>query len=80
MTKYELTANVNGVRLDQFVADSIEDLTRTSATTLIENGNILVNSQPKKKNYKLVCGDAIVVSMPDPVEPKIISFFITKYL
>ena len=71
MTKYELTAYVNGVRLDQFVADSIEDLTRTSATTLIENGNILVNSQPKKKNYKLSVGDFIEVSMPDPVEPEI---------
>ena len=71
MTKYELTAYVNGVRLDQFVADSIEDLTRTSATTLIENGNILVNSQPKKKNYKLSVGDFIEVSRPDPVEPEI---------
>ena len=72
MTRYELKSQVDGVRLDQFVADNIPDITRTFAVSLIENGNVSVNGETKKKNYKIVFCDSVIVNLPDSVEPEII--------
>lgn len=54
-------------RLDVFLAENT-DITRSYATTLIEDGNVLVNNKKVAKNTKLKMGDNIDVTIPDPQE------------
>ncbi|MBQ7504060.1 MAG: RluA family pseudouridine synthase [Ruminococcus sp.] len=57
-----------GVRIDKFLSDEIEELTRSALVNLITNGNVKVNNKEVSKNYKLKSGDNIAVSVPEPVE------------
>ena len=68
MTKYEFVADNNGFRIDKFIADNCDALSRSSAVRLIEQGNVMVNGNDVNKKYKLSSGDKIVVEIPDPVE------------
>ena len=54
-------------RLDVFLAENT-NITRSYATTLIEDGNVLVNNKKVAKNTKLKMGDNIDVTIPDPQE------------
>ncbi|WP_404810797.1 RluA family pseudouridine synthase [Companilactobacillus jidongensis] len=58
-------------RLDNFVNDSLEDLTRSQIQKFIKDGNILVNGQPAAKTgMKLTAGDKINITVPEeePIE------------
>lgn len=57
-----------GQRIDRFLANNCEDLTRSAVQGLIEGGNVLVNEKPINKNYKLRDGDKVCVNLPQPVE------------
>ena len=61
-----LFADTAGERLDAFLARSVEGLTRSAAQRLLEEGCVLVNGRPGKKNCKLNMGDEISVEIPDP--------------
>ena len=54
-----------GTRLDQFVATHT-DLTRSAAARLIEDGAVTVNGKTVAKNYKIVGGDALEITLPEP--------------
>ncbi len=58
-------ADLAGERLDAFVARSAA-LTRSAAQRLLEEGCVLRNGKPGKKNDKLNIGDEICVSVPEP--------------
>lgn len=53
-------------RLDQFVARSVDDLTRSAALRLIETGQVTVDGTVQKPSLKLKGGEEIVVSVPAP--------------
>ena len=53
-------------RLDAFLARSVEGMSRSAAQKLIEQGNVLRNGGPAKKNDKLMEGDEINVTIPEP--------------
>jgi len=57
-----------GNRLDKFLSDNLNDMTRSSIVNLIENGNVTVNDKTTAKNYKIRVNDEISVLIPDPVE------------
>lgn len=63
---FEATAEDEGVRIDGFVADAIEGISRSRAQGLLLEGRVLVNGQPVKKNYKVSEGDIISVEIPEP--------------
>lgn len=66
MTKeYHLTVNTKGIRLDKYLAENIQDLSRTRIKELIKDKNILVNQKPEKVSYKLALNDEILVNVPD---------------
>ena len=44
--------NGNGKRLDAYIASQDEEITRTAAQRLIEQGNILVNDKKQKVSYE----------------------------
>ena len=55
-----------GSRIDAFLAESLEELSRSGAQQLLEKGGILVNGRPVKKNYKTHTGDEISLELPEP--------------
>ncbi len=63
----ELTAEFDGERLDAFLARCAEGLTRSAAQKRIEEGQVLINGRPGKKNDKLRAGDRVAYSIPEPV-------------
>lgn len=56
-----------GIRIDRYLADNQEDLTRSYIQKLIADGRVLVNEKPVKANYKVNSGDAIKLMIPPPV-------------
>ncbi|MBP3379825.1 MAG: RluA family pseudouridine synthase [Ruminococcus sp.] len=58
-------ADVQGIRIDKFIAGNQNDLTRSAVQGLLEQNKILVNGNPVSKNYKIRQGDAITVEIPD---------------
>lgn len=53
-------------RLDAFLASSLDGLTRSQATQLIESGEVAVNGRAVSKSYKLAGGEDIAVTLPEP--------------
>ena len=53
-------------RLDAFLASSLNGLTRSQATRLIESGEVEVNGRAVSKSYKLAGGEDIAVTLPEP--------------
>ena len=60
-----LTADQNGERLDAFLARCAEGLSRSAAQKLIEEGQVLRNGKPGKKNDKLNAGDTVEYTIPE---------------
>ena len=63
-----LFADCSGERLDAFLARTGEDLSRSAAQKLIEEGLVTLNGRPGKKNDKLNMGDRVEYSIPAPKE------------
>ena len=61
-----LVADMAGERLDAFLARNVENLSRSGAQKLLEDGCVLRNGKPGKKNDKLNIGDEISVTVPEP--------------
>ena len=59
-------ADIAGERLDQFLARTVENLTRSGAQRLLEEGCVLRRGKPGRKNDKLDVGDEIRVTIPEP--------------
>ena len=53
-------------RLDAFLASSLDGLTRSQATRLIESGEVAVDGKSVSKSYKLAGGEDIAVTLPEP--------------
>ncbi len=61
-----LTADISGERLDAFLARTMENMSRSGAQKLLEEGCVLRCGKPGKKNDKLNMGDEIQVTLPEP--------------
>ena len=57
-----------GVRLDTLVAAQVEDCSRSFAATLIRNGRIVVDGDPKKPGYLVKAGETVSgrIETPEP--------------
>lgn len=57
-------------RIDVLISEEFESISRSYAKRLIEEGNVLVNSEAVKSNYKTKEGDVISVTEeePSPIE------------
>ena len=61
-----LTADQAGERVDVFLSRSIENMTRSAAAKLLEEGAVLLCGKPVKKNYKMNIGDELEITLPEP--------------
>ena len=59
-----LYADIPGERLDAFLARTAENLSRSAAQKLIEEGHVTRNGKPGKKNDKLSPGDQVEYTIP----------------
>lgn len=64
---FNISNEENEQRIDKFLADNLEDFSRTQVQQLIKDQNVLVNDNPVKANYLLEAEDIIKVTIPDPV-------------
>ncbi len=56
-----------GERLDKFVSEKTEDISRSYAATLSKNGAITFDNKPLDKNYKIRGGEVIEIELPEPL-------------
>ncbi len=54
------------LRIDKFLSDRLENISRTRIQNAANAGNILVNNNPVKPNYKVKPGDIVQVVLPTP--------------
>lgn len=64
--RLSLSADISGIRLDLFVCQSSEGLSRSFVQKLIEDGHVTINGELGKPSRKVKIGDAIVVNLPPP--------------
>lgn len=65
---FVVTLENQGVRVDKFLSEYIDNISRSSIVNMIENGNMLVNGKEQNKKYKLKLNDSITLTVSDPVE------------
>lgn len=65
--KLYVSDETSGVRIDKWLSENIDELSRASVQKLLKEGNILINSGAVNKNYKLRKNDVIDINIPDPV-------------
>jgi len=59
--------NESGARLDACIGSASEELSRSYAAKLIEDGAVYVNGEPvTSKKHKVSAGDVIEIDMPEP--------------
>lgn len=56
-----------GMRLDKFLSVRVEELTRSAAERLADQGQVSSGGKTLDKKYRLRAGDAIEVILPEPV-------------
>ncbi|MDO5415719.1 MAG: RluA family pseudouridine synthase [Lachnospiraceae bacterium] len=61
------------VRIDKYLTDCCENLSRSYLQKLLKSGDVLVNEKPVKSSYKVSEGDCISCHVPDAVEPEILA-------
>ena len=61
----EITAEENGTRLDSYLAEELEGISRSYLQKLIGEGLILVNQKTVKSNYIVISGDSLLVQIPE---------------
>lgn len=64
---------LEGERLDSYLAEQVEELSRSLIKTLIANGKVTVNGQPKKASYHVRTGEEITVEIPAAQEVPILA-------
>lgn len=70
MFELQISAEANGTRLDGYLADTLDGISRSYLQKLIGEQLILVNQKAVKANYKVKTGDTLLVQIPDaaPIE------------
>ena len=63
--------NDKGKRLDIYIAENFNKLSRTMIKKLIESNNILVNDKSEKVSYKVQANDNISIDVPEAKETKL---------
>lgn len=58
-------ADCAGLRVDSWLADQIDGLTRSAVQNLLTEQAVCCGGKPLKKNYKLAGGECIVVTLPE---------------
>lgn len=61
----------DGMRIDKYLSDALEDLSRSYLQKLITEERILVLKKPVKANFKVKTGQEVILYLPEPKEAEI---------
>ncbi len=61
-----------GLRLDAFLSEELEELSRSRAQQLIEEGRVTLAGEPVKKNRRVSPGECYLVELPEPVPMEVL--------
>ncbi len=64
--RFDVDKGQKPIRIDKFISDRITNVSRTKIQDAATAGNILVNNNPVKSNYKVKPGDYISIVMEYP--------------
>ncbi|MDS9470515.1 RluA family pseudouridine synthase [Sporosarcina pasteurii] len=73
VNRIEIEEELAGTRLDRVITMNRPEISRTQIQQWIKDGNILVNDQAVKPNYRVRENDCIVIDEPEPEELNIIA-------
>src|SRR5574340_749754 len=68
MNERSYVAELSGERLDKFLSDHAQELSRSYIKKLVEDGRATVNGKVGKAGQKLSVGDIVTLEVPAPVE------------
>ena len=68
---FQVEEGKQGTRIDKYLAEACDTLSRSYLQKLLKNQAILVNGTAAKANYKVAASDQIVLEVPDAIEPEI---------
>ncbi len=60
------TENYRNKRLDAFLAERVDGVSRAAAARLIEAGRVLVDGRPAAKSLKLSGAETVALTLPEP--------------
>lgn len=60
------------MRIDRFLSEQCEDLSRSYLQKLVKDGAVCVGGKAVKSNYKVAAGDTVTLDVPEAVEPEIV--------
>ena len=72
MEKLFFTIEKGGERIDKYLSEQLEDMTRSHIQKLIKENVVRVNGMTVKSNFKLSASDQIEVEIPELKEPDIL--------
>ncbi len=61
----QIAAEENGTRLDSYLANCLDGVSRSYLQKLIGDQLIFVNQKTVKANYKVKTGDTLLVQLPE---------------
>ena len=65
---FEISKENSKIRVDKFLSQNLENISRSYIHELIKNNDILVNENPTTKNFVLSEKDIVSVNIPEPKE------------
>ena len=71
MNEFFTVENEAGERIDKFLAEELEDRSRSFLQKLIKDAYVKVNEKPVKASYRLLLGDRVAITLPKLTEPDI---------
>ena len=69
--KFEVTEESSGERIDKFITNCIDSLTRSYIQKMIAQEKCFVNGKPVKASFRVKDEDEVAFSLPENVEPDI---------
>ena len=69
---FQVEKENTGIRIDKYLSDNMEDISRSYLQKLLKDKSITVNNKAIKANYKVQEGDMVSVFVPEPEEPNIL--------
>lgn len=71
--QFYIEQQFTGIRVDKFLSEQCEEISRSYIQKLIKDGQVTVNGKPLKANYKLNEADVLLLEEPELQEPDIVA-------
>ncbi len=65
MKEIILECDIDEARIDAWLSSTLEDYSRSYIQKLCQDGNVTVNGEKVKQNYKLKNGDKVIINVPE---------------